>query len=96
MTPDSLVWLIPVPPLLAFFIIVLFTNKNKALSHTLAIGLMALSWVLSWGIFVNALGYEIGARPGHHRRGSAQLDQRVRFWREQFPDSDAADRIARP
>src|SRR5512136_3045845 len=56
MTPDSLVWLIPFPPLLAFFIIILFTNKNKALSHTIAIGLMALSWVLSWGIFFNALG----------------------------------------
>ncbi len=56
MTPDSLVWLIPFPPLLAFFIIILFTNKNKALSHTLAIGLMALSWALSWGIFFNALG----------------------------------------
>jgi NADH-quinone oxidoreductase subunit L len=59
MTPEtfaSLVWLIPLPPLLAFFIIVLFTHKNKAVSHSVAIGLMGLSWLLSWGVFFNALG----------------------------------------
>jgi NADH-quinone oxidoreductase subunit L len=56
MTPENLVWLIPLPPLLAFFIIVLFTHKNKALSHGVAIGLMGLSWMLSWGVFFNVLG----------------------------------------
>ncbi len=50
------VWLIPLPPLLAFFLIVLFTNKHKALSHGVAIGLMALAWVLSWGVFFRVLG----------------------------------------
>jgi NADH-quinone oxidoreductase subunit L len=55
MTPDTLVWFIPLPPLVAFFVIVLFTYRNKALSHWVAIGLMGLSWLLSWGVFFRAL-----------------------------------------
>jgi NADH-quinone oxidoreductase subunit L len=55
MTPETLVWLIPLPPLLAFFVIVLFTSRNKALSHGIAIGCMGLAWLLSWGIFFRAL-----------------------------------------
>jgi len=34
---NLLIWLLPFPPLLAFFAIILFTNKNKALSHGLAV-----------------------------------------------------------
>ena len=41
----SLVWLIPLPPFLAFALIVLFTNKSKALSHTVAISAAFLSWL---------------------------------------------------
>ncbi len=37
MTIELLIWLIPLPPILAFFLIVLFTNRNKALSHSVAI-----------------------------------------------------------
>jgi NADH-quinone oxidoreductase subunit L len=55
MTSDTLVWLIPVPPLVAFLAIVLFTSKNKALSHGIAIGMMALAWLLSWSVFFRAL-----------------------------------------
>jgi NADH-quinone oxidoreductase subunit L len=44
----NLTWLIPIPPLLAFFVIILFTNPHKRLSSNLAIGAVALSWVLSW------------------------------------------------
>ena len=44
-------WLIPVPPLLSFALIVLFTNRSKLLSHTVAIALMALSWIMSWAVF---------------------------------------------
>ncbi len=49
-------WLIPLPPLLAFALIVLFTNRSKILSHTVAIGLMGVSWVLSWIVFFYSLG----------------------------------------
>jgi NADH-quinone oxidoreductase subunit L len=52
----QLTWLIPVPPLLAFFLIVLFTNRSKGLSHTVAIGMMALSWIASWLVFFNVIG----------------------------------------
>ena len=36
----SLVWLIPLLPLLAFFLIMLFTRGRDRLSHTIAIGAM--------------------------------------------------------
>ncbi len=52
------VWLIPLPPLLSFFIIWLFTNRSKTLSHTVAIVSMAISWVLSVITFLFALTIE--------------------------------------
>ncbi|MBN1305702.1 MAG: NADH-quinone oxidoreductase subunit L [Anaerolineales bacterium] len=55
---DTLVWLIPLPPALAFFLIVLFTNKNRSLSHWVAIGAAGLSWLGSMVIFLRALGVE--------------------------------------
>jgi len=58
MTTELLIWLIPLPPALAFFLIVLFTNKNKALSHTVGVGAAFLSWVGAMIVFVRALGVE--------------------------------------
>jgi len=46
-TAKLLTWLIPLPPVLAFALILLFTNRNKWLSHTLAIGAALLSWLTS-------------------------------------------------
>ena len=54
----NLVWLVPLPPLLAFALIVLFTNKNKALSHTVAISAAFLSWLGSMIIFWSAVTTE--------------------------------------
>ncbi|RME06125.1 MAG: NADH-quinone oxidoreductase subunit L, partial [Anaerolineae bacterium] len=54
------------PPLLAFFLIVLFTNRNKALSHTIAVGAALLSWAGSMVVFWNALqrgAHELGKHP---------------------------------
>lgn len=48
-----LTWLIPVPPLVSFFAIVLFTNRSKALSHTVALVSILTSLVLSWTVFFN-------------------------------------------
>jgi NADH-quinone oxidoreductase subunit L len=53
-----LIWLLPLPPLLAFFVILLLTNKNKALSHSIAIGAAGLSWLGSMIIFITSLGVE--------------------------------------
>src|SRR3972149_772394 len=55
---QTLVWLIPFPPLLAFFLIWLFANRSKALSHTLAIVLMAVSWLISLYVFLSAFSTE--------------------------------------
>src|SRR5215211_4677992 len=64
MTTETLIWLIPLPPLLAFFLIVLFTNRSKALSHTVAVGAALLSWLGSMILFVRALGVEhLGEHP---------------------------------
>jgi len=61
MNVESIIWLIPVPPLLAFLLIILFTNRKKALSHTLAIGAALLSW--AGGMYVFYLAVQEGA---HH------------------------------
>ena len=64
MTTEALAWLIPLPPVLAFFLIVLFTSRNKALSHTLAVGAALLSWMASMIVFVRAIGVEhLGEHP---------------------------------
>ena len=64
MTTETLIWLIPLPPVLAFFLIVLFTNRSKSLSHTLAVGAALLSWLGSMIVFVRALGVEhLGEHP---------------------------------
>ncbi len=55
MAIETLIWLLPLPPLLAFFLIVLFTNRSKALSHTIAIGAALLSWLGSMVVFIRAL-----------------------------------------
>ena len=55
---DKIIWLIPLPPLLSFFTIILFTNKRKALSHGIAIGAAGLSWLGSMIIFFRAIGLE--------------------------------------
>ncbi|MCQ3954326.1 NADH-quinone oxidoreductase subunit L [Chloroflexi bacterium CFX5] len=64
MTTELLIWLIPLPPALAFFLIVLFTNKSKTASHTLAVGAAFLSWLGAMIVFVRALGVEhLAAHP---------------------------------
>ena len=51
MATETLIWLIPLPPLLAFFLIVVFTNRWKGLSHSLAVGAALLSWIGSMVVF---------------------------------------------
>ncbi len=64
MTIETLIWLLPLPPLLAFLLIVLFTNRSKALSHWIAVGAAFLSWLGSMVVFLRAIGMEhFGERP---------------------------------
>jgi NADH-quinone oxidoreductase subunit L len=64
MTTETLIWLIPLPPILAFFLIVLFTNRNKAFSHSVAVGAAFLSWLGAMIVFVRALGTpDLGKTP---------------------------------
>jgi NADH-quinone oxidoreductase subunit L len=60
-----IVWLIPLLPLLAFFTIMLFTRKHDRLSHTIAIGAIAISFVLAQIVFWNAV-----AQSGSHGEGA--------------------------
>ncbi len=58
MSTDLLVWLLPLPPLLAFFLIILLTNRYKAFSHSIAIGAALLSWLGSMVVFFRAINTE--------------------------------------
>ena len=63
---ETIIWLIPLPPLLAFFLIVLFTNKNNKLSHTLAVGAAFLSWLGGMFVFWQAINkVDLGEDPFH-------------------------------
>ena len=78
---NFLIWLLPLPPLLAFFAIILFTNKNKALSHGLAVGAAGLSWLGSMVVFVRAVGTQ-EFRKAFFRIGR----QLVAHWEYLVPD----------
>ena len=56
MATETLIWLLPLPPLLSFFIIVLFTNRSRALSHTIAVSAAGLTWLGSMIVFFRAVG----------------------------------------
>ena len=58
MSFQTLIWLIPVPPLLAFIGISLFTSRYKALSHGIAISAAALSWLGSMVVVSRAIATE--------------------------------------
>ncbi|MEW6568256.1 MAG: NADH-quinone oxidoreductase subunit L [Chloroflexota bacterium] len=64
MRPELLSWLIPLPPILAFFLIVLLTYRSNRLSHTLAVGAMLISWGLAMAVFWQAITTpELGQHP---------------------------------
>ena len=47
MPVQTLIWLIPVPPLIAFAAIILGGGRSRSLSHSLAVGAAGLSWLAS-------------------------------------------------
>ncbi len=57
-TLNLLIWLIPLPPLLAFVAIVLFTNRSNRTSHWVALTGAGLSFIGSMVIFFKALAAE--------------------------------------
>lgn len=64
MTTETLIWLIPLPPLLAFFLILLFTRRNHGISHTVGVAAAAISWLLGNLVFFTAIGVEhLGEHP---------------------------------
>jgi NADH-quinone oxidoreductase subunit L len=61
---DILTWLIPLPPILAFGLIVLFFYRSNRISHTIAVGAMFISWALAMFVFWNAITTEhLGEHP---------------------------------
>ena len=64
MTTEIFIWLIPLPPLLAFFLILLFTRRNNSLSHTLGVGAALISWLIGMLVFFTAIGVDhLGQHP---------------------------------
>jgi NADH-quinone oxidoreductase subunit L len=53
---QTLLWLIPLPPLVAFALISLFTRRSRRLSHWVALVAAGLSWLGSMLLFFWAVG----------------------------------------
>ena len=70
---DKIIWLIPVPPLLAFLLIVLFTNRKNALSHTIAVGAALLSWAGGMYVFYRAV------KEGAHHLGQHPFESSINW-----------------
>ncbi len=64
----NLAWLVPVPPFLAFAAIVLFLNRNKAVSAITAISGAVVSLLLSWPIAFTAFFTEHFGEHPHEGR----------------------------
>ena len=58
MATENIIWLLPLPPLLAFFFIVLFANKSNKWSHIIGVGAAGLSWLGAMVVFFRSLGVE--------------------------------------
>jgi NADH-quinone oxidoreductase subunit L len=71
-------WLIPAGPLLVFFLIVLFTNKNKTLSGLLAWAGVGLALVLGWLVALKTLFEFLDA--GHHFAEAPRLVHSAIEW----------------
>ncbi len=64
MNIEMLIFLIPLPPLFAFAVIIFLSGQRRALSHWLAIAAVALSWVASMVVFITAIGRpDLAAKP---------------------------------
>jgi len=64
LTLNSLIWLIPLPPLVAFVCIVLLTNRSNRTSHWVALTGAGLSFIGSMVVFFKALGaLDLAAHP---------------------------------
>ncbi len=62
----NITWIIPVFPFVAFLLIILFTQKNQKLSHSLSIGSMVLSWLVGWGVVFSAITeHHLSEHPVH-------------------------------
>ena len=63
----QLAWLVPIFPLLAFALVVLWANPDKKLSHSLVIGGVAISWFISWWIAIASFlkGKALAEKPYH-------------------------------
>jgi len=59
MTNQTLLWLLLAFPLASFLLIVLLTNKNKALSHTVAVGAALLNFVVAMTLVFRALKFDL-------------------------------------
>jgi len=54
----TLLWLVPIPPLISFTLISLFTRRSRRLSHWVALAAAGLSWLGSMLLFAWAIGQQ--------------------------------------
>ncbi|MBI4928026.1 MAG: NADH-quinone oxidoreductase subunit L [Anaerolineae bacterium] len=58
MALETLIWIIPAAPLAGFALIVLFTNRWKAVSHSVALAGAGIAWLLSMIVFFSVIRVE--------------------------------------
>src|SRR3989304_6013612 len=64
MPTELRIWLIPLPPLLAFAVILLGGHRSNRMSTWLAVGAMVISWAIGLLVFAQAVQAEhLGANP---------------------------------
>jgi NADH-quinone oxidoreductase subunit L len=64
MKVETILWLVPLAPFLAFVLILLVTNRSNRASHSIAIGAAGISWLLSMVAFFQAISRgDLGAHP---------------------------------
>jgi NADH-quinone oxidoreductase subunit L len=77
MSTTQILWLLPAFPLVSFLLIVLVTNRSRALSHTIAIAAAALAFAGSITVFIRALGPDL---KGFHHLGEHPINQAIAWF----------------
>ncbi len=73
-TLQTMTWLIPAMPILAFFLIALFVHRNRTLSWMLAWAAIISSLIMSWTVAINVLTRGVHELDTHPVQISSSVD----------------------
>ncbi|MCP4358617.1 MAG: NADH-quinone oxidoreductase subunit L [Chloroflexi bacterium] len=73
-TLSLMTWLIPAGPLIVFFLITLFTKRNRTLSWVLAWAGVIASLILSWTVVAHMVGLDVHELAHHPTQIASSID----------------------